>query len=56
VPKGSYVFLPQNGVLGGLSYVNHPDPNGWQLQMDASLSPNDRYRWTVTTYSAPTSF
>jgi hypothetical protein len=53
VPAGTFVFLPQNGTLNGASFVNHPDPNGWQLQIDAPLTINDRYRRTVTTYVSP---
>ena len=65
-PQGSFVFLPQNGTLNGASFVNHPDPNGWQLQIDAQLDPsgspfqidvqrswNDHYRRTVTRYTSP---
>jgi hypothetical protein len=53
VPAGSFVFLPQNGTLNGASFVNNPDPSGWQLQIDAQLTRNDRYRRTVTTYTSP---
>ena len=54
VPVGSYEYLPATGLRNGLSYVNSPDQNGWELQIDASLSSSDRYRRTVTTYTTPT--